>query len=470
MRPLLLILLLATPASTSFGGGQGAGAWVADAPWTEIVVAAGMAAHFTVTLPAGTVVENRTETFVTTNALVQAPAQAPDQDTQVTLGHPLTLFLTSSNRDATLFVVGRPSTQFSGRAELVAPPRGDLFDLAPAAAQRSHAAQSWPIPEPIALARSSEGSFSLNVTDVSHLSWQGFRTTCDSDPCPQSRTTEENAGSSGIDLQVERLTFEATSGPAVVTGGGAALATLAGGAALDLSLDGWIRLPTYSPADGRTLQATGHVTLGDLHPAGDGRLAANVGGALASARLDETPVSPVLLGFGAATAAVAVAGLWLVLKLLGGTLFTKLGKDPLVHPRRMTIYGYIRDHPGATFREVVRGGLAASGTTRHHLNILCRHGLVVERRHHHTLRFFENHGRFDADWADVVVLREPSLRVLQDWLQGHPGAHQREVVAGMATLGWSRSTSQHRLRRLVDAGLVSVRPQGRLNRYQARSP
>jgi DNA-binding transcriptional ArsR family regulator len=37
----------------------------------------------------------------------------------------------------------------------------------------------------------------------------------------------------------------------------------------------------------------------------------------------------------------------------------------------------------------------------------------------------------------------------------------------MEALGWSRSTTQHRLARLADGGLVAIRLQGRLKMYSA---
>jgi predicted transcriptional regulator len=141
--------------------------------------------------------------------------------------------------------------------------------------------------------------------------------------------------------------------------------------------------------------------------------------------------------------------------------------EPLQHPRRQLIFGYIQAHPGATFREVARGTAVATGTARHHLGVLKRRGLVMERPHRSTTRFFENHGLYDATWSCVVLLREAPLRELHSWLAANAGAPQKDVLEAMAGQGWSRSTTQHRLQRLVEGGAVEVRLQGRLKIYWA---
>ena len=90
----------------------------------------------------------------------------------------------------------------------------------------------------------------------------------------------------------------------------------------------------------------------------------------------------------------------------------------------------------------------------------------MEHGHKSTRRFFENHGKFDRNWTQVVALREPGLKELHDFLatQGRPMS-QKELILAMEPHGWSRSTVQHRLARLVEHGAVALRPQGRLKMY-----
>ncbi|HUR63889.1 MAG TPA: winged helix-turn-helix transcriptional regulator [Candidatus Thermoplasmatota archaeon] len=181
-----------------------------------------------------------------------------------------------------------------------------------------------------------------------------------------------------------------------------------------------------------------------------------------------TALNPLLPDKGVLGVTAAASPAVAVKVLLG--LFTKLKGDPLEHPRRRSIYEYIQAHPGANFREIARGVGSATGTTRHHLTVLKRNGAVMERAHGATTRFFENHGKFEATWPSVVLLREEPLRQLHDWLAMHPGAAQKEVLEAMAQAGWSRSTTQHRLQRLVAGGAVELRPQGRLKMYRTSAP
>jgi predicted transcriptional regulator len=144
-------------------------------------------------------------------------------------------------------------------------------------------------------------------------------------------------------------------------------------------------------------------------------------------------------------------------------------EDALEHPKRQKVYGYILVHPGATFREVVRETGYATGTTRHHLTILKRSNAIMEQKYLQTLRYFENHGRYTETWDTIALLREEPLALLHQWVMGNPMNNQKAILAAMAEVGWSRSTAQHRLSRLVDGGLVSMRPQGRMNMYEASS-
>lgn len=214
---------------------------------------------------------------------------------------------------------------------------------------------------------------------------------------------------------------------------------------------------------------TGHLAFNRLRPAHETGILATLDGDLKAARLDETYVNPSMI-FGPstiATAAGVTAALAVLLKLLVG-LFTKISPDKaLEHERRRTLQDYIVSNPGATFRELLRGTGIPAGTARHHLTILRRSGLTVEKQYRSTLRFFENHGKFDETWAAVVLLREPELEKLHSWIMDNPSCKQMDVLDAMIEDGWTRSTTQHRLQRLIDGGLVTVRPQGRLKLYTA---
>ncbi len=139
--------------------------------------------------------------------------------------------------------------------------------------------------------------------------------------------------------------------------------------------------------------------------------------------------------------------------------------DPL--PRRR-ILDYVRGNPGATFREVLRNTGLSDGAGRHHVNVLVREARVLERTHRSTLRYFENAAPFRDHWRAVVLLREPELMAMHGWIATNPGCTQKDILAWAAEVpGWSRSTTQHRLKRLVDEGLLTLKPHGRFKRYSS---
>ncbi len=153
-------------------------------------------------------------------------------------------------------------------------------------------------------------------------------------------------------------------------------------------------------------------------------------------------------------------------------LFTRLPPDEaLEHPRRRALKDYIDAHPGATFRELIRATGIPAGTCRHHLSVLQRCQLIVEHRHRQTVRFFENHGKFDQTWEQVVMLREPELARLHALIEQHPKMMQKDILdTAVREWGWSRSTTQHRLERLARNDVVLVEQFGRRKLYSAAKP
>lgn len=161
--------------------------------------------------------------------------------------------------------------------------------------------------------------------------------------------------------------------------------------------------------------------------------------------------------------ATSVAITWF-LKPFITPLFTRMTKENAMdHPNRRKLYDAIQADPGIGFREVARRAGLAAGTARHHLNVLCRHGLVQEERHRFTQRFFPASIRLDpVVVARGVLLREPQLARLHAVVEANAWITQSDLIDLMAReVGWTRSTTQHRLARLVSGGLVQVRQQGR---------
>ncbi len=255
-------------------------------------------------------------------------------------------------------------------------------------------------------------------------------------------------------------------------------AVVVGGSAVDVTLQGRLRLPQASGPlcsstagcavdPDQTLRAWGNLSLTGLavESLENGRLGGALGGDLEKLAVDEAFVAvgtPQLVAAVGITAVLAVAA-----KLALGLWTTQRARSPLSHPNRQKLYDYILQNPGGTFRELVRATGIPTGPARHHLAVLRHANLIQEHGHKATLRYFENHGRFDDSWNTVVLLREPELERLHGWLLGHPGTKQREILDAAAHWGWSRSTTQHRLGRLAGEGLVEIKLQGRMKLYTA---
>ncbi len=319
---------------------------------------------------------------------------------------------------------------------------------------------------------------------VNQIVVHNFEVRCTTPSCPEGghrRHEEMGIGSLGSIQYFETSYGELTMEGAQLSGIVNATVLVVGGSRVDLAASGMVRLPLASGdacaadekcflADDQTLRAWGLINLDGIHPTGTApaRLQAEFSGEVVRAQLDATA-----LGVERADAAVLAAGITALLaaavKIALGVLATRTKQDPLSHPNRKKLYDYILNHPGGTFREVIRGTEIPAGTARHHLAILRQTNLIQEHGHKATLRYFENHGRFDDSWNTVVMLREPELKRLHKWLLKHPGSMQREILDAAGTdWGWSRSTTQHRLKRLSEEGLIDVKLQGRLKLYTAK--
>jgi predicted transcriptional regulator len=373
--------------------------------------------------------------------------------------------------------------------------------LALAAGQPFGAAMSDPAPPPTAfralsLTAPSDGAalnfrsptlgqafpFTLHATGVHAVEWTNARTQCNQTPCPDGARSQETRADlpGGNRAVVRRLSFmQLTTGNATLDGAGRAVNAAVGGRSIDLQESGAVRLPftartapcpssCLEPAN-RTLALSGAVELRGLQFAGDGRLSATVSGNIGAARLDETAVSPLLFGTVPATVAIG-AGLVLagVLAKFLWRLFSREidPEDALKNHRRRQLYDAILAHPGATYRFLMQATGQSDGGTRHHLAALQRLRLVAVQRHEGTLRYYENHGRYDQTWRREALLRDPHLRQVVEWVAQHPGRNQRAIIQhAEAAWAWSGKVTRQRLARLARWGLLVARRDGRSRLY-----
>jgi DNA-binding transcriptional ArsR family regulator len=323
-------------------------------------------------------------------------------------------------------------------------------------------------------------SFQVESTQVDVAEWHNSQIKCESrQSCPERGErrqdwTSTGAASIGNEVRTyERLT-SSQAAAARLQGSGSAVAIFAGSGRLDLAVDGWLRLPHASGdlacdgchLDGETLQASGTIRLTAVRMTQDGDLAASLDGEFTDVRVDEASISPGLLlatSFGA-VAVAASAGLLLLVKALGG--FTRvLPQEARSHPRRRAIQEYLIAKPGAGFRELMRGTGSSSASLRRHLEILKQTGHIVEQKHGRSRRFMPVGIHFEQR-NSTILLREQTLAELHSLVERNPWLAQSEIMDLAARdLAHSRSTTQHRLGRLLKGGLLTVRRTGRYRLY-----
>jgi predicted transcriptional regulator len=391
--------------------------------------------------------------------------------------------LADGSEAASIYIEGDLRLAFTGRASLAGKPDGQGFEafLGPGGAEGDFVRpRHLPDREPYVLAPTGAlGSFTIEASRVTRMEWFGVQVACAA-ACPDGGGLSSTQAPLPLDwtLTQQTFSFHEFDTATALHGSGQGAYVLAGGPAPSVSLAGQARLPlaTAAPcagcvqAAGETISTSGNTTLQGIHDLGGDRMQAGLGvdGAV---RVDEAPFVAFGTGATVAAGAVAVAVVVLAWKLAAALLFSRHVKGPLNHPRRAKLHEVVVANPGATFRTVAAKAGLAPGVARHHLTVLARAGLVVARPHKSTVRYFENHGKYDAGWRDLVVLREPEMRALHDWLDRNPGAPQGAIAAEMqARHGWSRSTTQNRLAKLVEAKLATARREGRTVHYASLRP
>lgn len=136
------------------------------------------------------------------------------------------------------------------------------------------------------------------------------------------------------------------------------------------------------------------------------------------------------------------------------------------HPRRRLLRQAIQTNPGINFRALGRYTGLPAGSLAHHLRMLKREGVFVEGQLGFR-RIFYPAGMPVPKPGEATMAREPALSSLRDWLARQGQCTQRQLLDAMQAQGWPRSTSQHRVGRLVALGLANERRSGRFVIYEA---
>ncbi|MES2154441.1 MAG: winged helix-turn-helix transcriptional regulator [bacterium] len=324
----------------------------------------------------------------------------------------------------------------------------------------------------IALADASAQDIRIVAHGLRYVQWAGASVNC-SNPvsrCPDGGGQREYAASptgihsyemslEEIQTQGGALTFDIPRANAVV-----------GGASESIAIRGWARLPSATtsgpcnPCSDGTVTLEGNSTLSDLRRVDERHIRGSVSQQDGHAFVDESnvplfrdgPASTVALATGAAV--VGLIGAWKFLAWL-------LSRPVLESSRRQRIYSFIQENPGANFREIANALSLHQGNLSRHLLILARADLVVQHRSANSVRFFENHGKFDVTWRETALLRDERNRTLLDVVESLGPSTQGDIVRAMAARGFGRSAVQDRLYTLEKAGLVTQERRGRATAY-----
>ena len=135
--------------------------------------------------------------------------------------------------------------------------------------------------------------------------------------------------------------------------------------------------------------------------------------------------------------------------------------------RRDAICALVNREPGICYRAIVRASGLSMGTVAHHLRMLKKQGLVTESALGQRRTFYPQGSRVPGA-ADATLAREPALQQLLDIVALRESTSQGAVLDALQAAGWPRSTTQHRLSRLVALGKVSERRSGRFLLYEVQ--
>lgn len=242
------------------------------------------------------------------------------------------------------------------------------------------------------------------------------------------------------------------------------------GGLLDATLNGTARLE----------RATGSATIGDERVVTSGATALH--GVLDAAFTPTSDGERLRMEASGDLAAMAVPGvtrefappvakLSLLLVALGAlawlgkgaalALYSRIaGAKVLEHEERERALALVRERPGLSVADLAEALSVSWSTASYHLGVLEREGMVVsDRAGRHRRYVVVGTG---ADKAAIAVSSHPTAQALLDAIRAQPGRTQLEL-AGVA--GITASTASWHLKRLAEAGLVTVERKWRSAHY-----
>ncbi len=131
---------------------------------------------------------------------------------------------------------------------------------------------------------------------------------------------------------------------------------------------------------------------------------------------------------------------------------------------RERIFTAIRDEPGVSASQLSRAAGVSWGTTVYHLDVLEQTKMISSLRDGRYRRYFQNGQALDTSKEIVSCLKNDTTNSVASAIVAAPGTTQKELAA---TVGMSPQALHWHLTRLVKAGIIEKRRDGRVVRHFA---
>ena len=138
-------------------------------------------------------------------------------------------------------------------------------------------------------------------------------------------------------------------------------------------------------------------------------------------------------------------------------------KNVLDHPERAAVYAMIVAKPGVDLSGIAEGLGLNRQTLRYHLELMESFSKIVVVRDHGIVRYYENHGRFNAIERNVLLhLWNPTAGKILSLVSTSPGIMQSGIAARLAI---TAPTVRWYMQRFEEDGIVTSQHEGRYTRY-----
>ncbi len=133
-------------------------------------------------------------------------------------------------------------------------------------------------------------------------------------------------------------------------------------------------------------------------------------------------------------------------------------KNILDNSTRLKLYNFIKENPGAYFREIIKKTEIKKGTVEYHLGMMKAEDMVVFSKANGKKRFFLNNSTYQEEEQTVIaalkndVYRRIVLEILDNQSINHKTLAEK--------IGLSGSTITHHIKHLKEQGIVKAETKG----------